>query len=55
MSGKVGEQTLLDTDGNVSTLVNGPVVFQAQGAASDVMLPFVQSIDFAKIGTFDTK
>jgi len=52
---KVGEQALLDADNNVSTLVNGRVLFQAQGAASDVMLPFVQNIDFAKVGTFDTK
>ena len=55
MRGKVGEQVLLDTDSNVSTLVNGHVLFRAQGAASDVMLPILQSIDFAKVGTFDTK
>ena len=52
---KVGDQTLLDTDSNLSTLVNNRVLFQAQGATSDVMLPILQSIDFAKVGAFDSK
>lgn len=52
---QVGDQTLLDTDGNLSTLVNNRVLFQAQGAATDVMLPVLQSIDFAKVGAFDAK
>ena len=52
---KVGDQALLNTDDNLSTLVNARVLFQAQGAASDVMLPLVQQIDFAKVGAFDSK
>ena len=52
---KVGDQPLLDTDGNLSTLVNSRVLFQAQGAGSDVMLPVVQTIDFARVGLFDSK
>ena len=52
---KVGDQPLLNTDDNLSTLANARVLFQAQGATSDIMLPVVQKIDFAKVGVFDTK
>lgn len=52
---KVGDQPLLQTDNNLSTLVNNRVLFQAQGAVTDVMLPLAQTIDFAKVGTFDAK
>ena len=52
---KVGDQPLLDADNNLSGLVNGRVLFQAQGAATDIMLPMAQTIDFAKVGAFDSK
>ena len=52
---KVGDQALLKTDDSLSTLINSRVLFQAQGAATDVMLPVVQTIDFAKAGLFDAK
>lgn len=52
---KVGDTALLQNDGSLSTLVNARVLFQAQGATADVMLPVVQQIDFAKVGTFDRK
>ncbi len=52
---KVGDQPLLQTDNNVSTLANARVLFQAQGAAVDVMMPLIQTIDFAKVGVFDKK
>lgn len=52
---KVGDQPLLSQDNQLSTLVNARVLFQAQGAAEDVMLPLVQKIDFAKVGMFDKK
>ncbi len=52
---KIGDQALLQTDNNLSTLINSRVLFQAQGAATDVMLPVVKNIDFAKAGLFDTK
>ena len=52
---KVGDQALLDTEDSLSTLINSRVLFQAQGAATDVMLPLVQTIDFAKAGLFDAK
>lgn len=52
---KIGDQALLQTDGNLSTLVNSRVLFQAQGAATEVMLPVAQTIDFAKVGAFDAK
>jgi len=52
---KVGDQPPLQTDNNLSTLVNNRVLFQAQGAASDVVLPLARTIDFAKVGTFDAK
>ena len=51
---QVGDQPVLETEGNLSTLVNARVLFQAQGADSAVMLPVVQTIDFAKVGTFDS-
>ncbi len=52
---KVGDQTLLSQDNAISTLVASRVLFQAQGAAEDVMLPLVKKIDFAKVGVFDKK
>ena len=52
---KVGDQPLLSQDGSISTLVNARVLFQAQGSTEDLMLPLVQKIDFAKVGTFDKK
>lgn len=52
---KIGDQALLQTDDNLSTLVNSRVLFQAQGAPTDVMLPVAQTIDFAKVGAFDAK
>ena len=52
---KVGDQPLLNADNNLSGLVNGRVLFQAQGATTDVMLPLAKTIDFAKVGAFDTK
>ncbi len=52
---KVGDQPLLDTDNNLSTLAGARVLFQAQGAATDVMMPVVGQIDFAKLAVFDQK
>lgn len=52
---KVGDQAVLDSDNNLSTLVNARVLFQAQGAGTDVMLPLVQTMDFAKVGMFDAR
>jgi hypothetical protein len=52
---KVGDQTLLETDGNLTTLVADRVLVQAQGASVEAMLPVVQVIDFAKLGKFDSK
>lgn len=52
---KVGDQPLLSQDDQISTLVNSRVLFQAQGSTEEQMLPLVQSIDFAKVGTFDRK
>ena len=51
---KVGDQALLDADNNLSLLVGGRVPSRAQGAPSDIMLPVVQGIDFAKVATFDS-
>ena len=58
MMGKVvmvGDQPVLEADGSLSTLIAARVLFQAQGAATEVMLPAVQLIDFAKVGVFDTR
>lgn len=52
---KVGDQPLLQTDGNISTLVNSRVLFQAQGADAAALLPLVQAIDFARVGVFAKK
>ncbi len=52
---KVGDQALLSTDGSISTLVGGRVLFQAQGSSDDQMLALVKSIDFAKVAVFDKK
>lgn len=52
---KVGDTSLLETDGNISGLLDGRVLFQAQGASMDAMMPLVQQIDFAKVGSFDKK
>lgn len=58
MMGKVemvGDQPVLNADGTLQALVNARVLFQAQGADAEVMLPLVQTIDFAKLGNFDSK
>ena len=58
MMGKVvtvGDQPLLSQDGSISALVNARVLFQAQGGTEDQMLPLIQKIDFARVGTFDKK
>ncbi len=58
MMGKVemvGDQPVLDADGTLQALVNARVLFQAQGADAEVMLPVVQTIDFARLGSFDRK
>ncbi|MEO8242044.1 MAG: hypothetical protein ABI832_06995 [bacterium] len=52
---EVGDQPLLDSDGNLSGLIGSRVLFQAQGGGSDVMLPLAQTIDFAKVAAFDKK
>ncbi len=52
---KIGEQPVLETDGNLSALVGTRVLFQAQGAGVDVMLPLVQQIDFARVAAFDSR
>lgn len=52
---KVGEQPVLETEGSLSALIGGRVLFQAQGATVEAMLPLVQRIDFAKVGIFDSK
>lgn len=52
---KVGDTPLLQTDGNVSGLLDSRVLFQAQGAGVDAMMPLIQQIDFAKVASFDKK
>lgn len=52
---KVGDQALLDSDGSLSTLAGSRVLFQAQGAPADQMMPVVSQIDFAKLATFDAQ
>lgn len=52
---KVGDQSILDSDGSLSTLAGARVLFQAQGAPVDQMMPVVEQIDFAKLATFDGK
>ncbi len=58
MMGKVvtvGDQSLLAQDNSISTLVANRVLFQAQGATEDQMLPLVQLVDFTKVAGFDKK
>lgn len=58
MMGKVemiGDQPVLNADGSLQALVNMRVLFQAQGADAEVMLPVVKTIDFATLGNFDKK
>ena len=50
---KVGDQALLENEGNYSALAGNRVMFTATGAATDVMLPIVQTVDFARLATFD--
>ena len=52
---KVGDPALPSTDGSISTLVGGRVLFHAHGGTDEQMLPVVQSIDFAKVAVFDKK
>lgn len=49
---KVGDQAILDSK---NTLVGNRVLFTAQGAMTEEMMPIMNLVDFAKLGTFDAK
>ena len=50
---KVGDQAIKDSDNTLNTLVGNRVLFTAQGATTDEMMPVVELVDFARLGTFD--
>jgi hypothetical protein len=50
---KVGDQALLENEGNISALIANRVLVTAEGADTAAMLPVVKAIDFAKLGMFD--
>lgn len=52
---KVGDQAILDSDNTLSTLAGDRVLFTAQGAMTEEMMPVVSLIDFVKLGMFDAQ
>lgn len=57
MMGKVatiGGQAMLDQDGSLSALVGGRVLVQAQGATVDQMKPVLETLNFAKLPSYDS-
>lgn len=50
---KVGDVSLLNQDGAFSALIGNRVMLNAQGASEEVILPVLESVDYAGLGTFD--
>ena len=51
---RVGRQKFIDQNGELSTLVDNRVLIQASGAAADVMVPVLETIDYRALGSFGT-
>jgi len=49
---RVGREKFVDQEGNLTGVVDGRILIQAQGAAADVMIPVLATMDFATIATF---
>lgn len=49
---RVGGIKVLEMDGNLSALIDGRILLQAEGAPSDVMLPVIEAIDFDALEEF---
>jgi hypothetical protein len=49
---RVGSIKVLEMDGNLSALIDGRILLQADGAATEVMLPVVEQIDFDGLAEF---
>ncbi|QDY69713.1 hypothetical protein [Qingshengfaniella alkalisoli] len=49
---RVGDMKVLSQDGSLSALVGSNILVQAEGAAEDVMMPVVETIDFAALEDF---
>jgi hypothetical protein len=49
---RVGRERFADQDGQLTALIANRVLVQASGAPADVMVPVLESIDFARLGSF---
>jgi hypothetical protein len=49
---RVGRERFADQDGQLTALIANRVLVQASGAPVDVMVPVLQEIDFAGLGSF---
>lgn len=49
---RVGDIKVLDMDGSLTALVDGRILVQAEGAATEVMLPVLETMDFDGLSDF---
>lgn len=49
---RIGRQKVLEEDGQLSTLVDNRILVQAEGAETEVMLPVLETMDFAALADF---
>lgn len=49
---RVGREKFIDQDGQLTGMIDGRVLVQAEGASIEVMLPIVETMDFRELGRF---
>ncbi|MDA5093577.1 hypothetical protein O2N63_05685 [Aliiroseovarius sp. KMU-50] len=49
---RVGRMKYLDQDGELSGVINNRILIQAEGAASDVMIPVLETIDIKALSDY---
>lgn len=49
---RIGRQPVLNQNGELTTLVDGRVLIQASGADPEVMMPFLEAMDFEGLADF---
>lgn len=49
---RVGRQKYMEQDGQMTTLVANRIMVQAEGAPQEIMLPFLEAIDYKALGNF---
>lgn len=49
---RIGRNKFVDNDGELLGMINNRVMVQASGAEPEIMMPFLESIDFKALGNF---